>query len=78
MYGENFWKKNTQIYRLYESTALQFWNTANYYDYKKETLPAAKIRYLGPKGVLRHRYTIPQGTGTKRTGTLSDSNMAES
>ena len=42
-------------------------------------LPATKIRYLGSEGVLRLRFVILQGTGTKRTGrTLSDSNAAES
>ena len=42
-------------------------------------LPATKIRHLGSEGVLRHRFVILQGTGTKRTGrTLSDSNAAES
>ena len=33
---------------------------------------------LGPTGVLRHRFAILQGTGTKRTRrTLSDSNVVE-
>ena len=42
-------------------------------------LPATKIRHLGSEGVLRLRFVILQGTGTKRTGrTLSDSNAAES
>ena len=41
-------------------------------------LPATKIRHLGSEGVLRLRFVILQGTGTKRTGrTLSDSNAAE-
>ena len=42
-------------------------------------LPATKIRHLGSEGVLRLRFAILQGTGTRRTGrTLSDSNAAES
>ena len=42
-------------------------------------LPAAKRRYPGSEGVLRLRFLILQGAGTKRTGrTLSDSNVAES
>ena len=41
-------------------------------------LPATKRRYPGSEGVLRLRFVILQGTGTKRTGrTLSDSNAAE-
>ena len=42
-------------------------------------LPATKRQYLGSERVLRHRFGILQGSGTKRTGrTLSDSNAAES
>ena len=40
---------------------------------------SAKRQYLGSERVLRLRFVILQGTGTKRTGrTLSDSNAAES